>query len=74
MAVCMVIILLLAHIPFSQEYLSTCGDALNSSVAVGDELTDSDFAYTSTMVDNGELSQDTPLPIFRSISLKGWCV
>ena len=54
MAVLLVIILLLAHTPFSQEHLATCGDALNSSLAVGDELTDNDFVYTSTMVDNGE--------------------
>lgn len=57
MAVAMlVIVLFLAYIPFSQEQRSTCGDAINSSLAVGDELMDSDFVYTSEMVDNGELS------------------
>lgn len=55
MAVAMlVIVVFLAYIPFSQEQRSTCGGAINSSLAVGDDLMDSEFVYTSAMVDNGE--------------------
>lgn len=68
MAVAMlVLVLLFAYVPFSQEYISSCGDALNSSLAVGDDLTDSDFVYTSTMVDNGERCTIRPSSFYQNI-------
>lgn len=69
--VMLVIVSFLAYIPFSQEHISTCRDALNSSLAVGDDLTDSDFDYTSTMVDNGETGVIRPFASLSEIWSRG---